>query len=201
MWLCETTSHRRETSSAATPRSPLFLSSDPLLPRANQEPSHTGFILGNGPPGTRPKLPSPLPGLSTAPPKWPEPPDPTALPLPEMWAKSLRCPTPCDPMDCSPPGFSVHGILQARILERVAISFSRGIFPSRASNPGLLHCRQILYYLSHIIHITSPWDTDSSSSAWLAFIPPPHWACFTLWIEADIILYSLFVSCVSPLKT
>ena len=33
---------------------------------------------------------------------------------------------PCDPMDCSPPGFSVHGILQARILERVAVSFSRG---------------------------------------------------------------------------
>ena len=32
----------------------------------------------------------------------------------------------CDPMDCSPPGFSVHGIVQARILEWVAISFSRG---------------------------------------------------------------------------
>ena len=32
----------------------------------------------------------------------------------------------CDPMDCSPPGFSVHGIFQARILEWVAISFSRG---------------------------------------------------------------------------
>ena len=31
-----------------------------------------------------------------------------------------------DPMDCSPPGSSVHGILQARILEWVAISFSRG---------------------------------------------------------------------------
>ena len=36
------------------------------------------------------------------------------------------CPTLCHPMDCSPPGFSVHGILQARILEWVAISFSRG---------------------------------------------------------------------------
>ena len=34
------------------------------------------------------------------------------------------CPTPCDPMHCSPPGSSVHGILQARILEWVAISFS-----------------------------------------------------------------------------
>ena len=37
----------------------------------------------------------------------------------------------CDPMDCSPPGFFVHGIFQARILERVAISFSRGSFQSR----------------------------------------------------------------------
>ena len=35
------------------------------------------------------------------------------------------CLTLCDPMDCSPPGSSVHGILQARILEGVAISFSR----------------------------------------------------------------------------
>ena len=36
------------------------------------------------------------------------------------------CPTVCDPMDCSPPGSSVHGIFQARVLEWVAISFSRG---------------------------------------------------------------------------
>ena len=41
------------------------------------------------------------------------------------------CPTLCDPMDCSPPGSSVHGILQARILEWVAIRFSRGSFPPR----------------------------------------------------------------------
>ena len=40
-------------------------------------------------------------------------------------AKSLQsCLTLCDPMDCSLPGFSVHGILQARTLEWVAISFS-----------------------------------------------------------------------------
>ena len=36
------------------------------------------------------------------------------------------CPTLCDPMDCSPLGSSVHGILQARTLEWVVISFSRG---------------------------------------------------------------------------
>ena len=40
------------------------------------------------------------------------------------------CPTLCDPMDCSPPGSSVHGIFQARLLEWVAISFS-----SRSSQP------------------------------------------------------------------
>ena len=36
------------------------------------------------------------------------------------------CPTLCDPMDCSPPGSSIHGIFQARVLEWVAISFSKG---------------------------------------------------------------------------
>ena len=36
------------------------------------------------------------------------------------------CLTLCNPMDCSPPGSSVHGILQARVLEWAAISFSRG---------------------------------------------------------------------------
>ena len=42
-------------------------------------------------------------------------------------------------MDCSTPGSSVHGISQARILEWVAISFSRGIFPTQGSNLCLLH--------------------------------------------------------------
>ena len=54
-------------------------------------------------------------------------------------------------MDYSPPGSSVHGIFQARILEWVAISSSRGSSRSRDQtlglNPSLLHCRQILYRL------------------------------------------------------
>ena len=36
------------------------------------------------------------------------------------------CPTLCDPMDCSLPGSSIYGIFQARVLEWVAIAFSRG---------------------------------------------------------------------------
>ena len=58
------------------------------------------------------------------------------------------CPTLCDPMDSSPPGSSVHGILQARILEWLAISLLQGIFPTQGLNLGLLHCREILYHLS-----------------------------------------------------
>ena len=41
------------------------------------------------------------------------------------------CPTLCNPMDCSLPGSSVHGIFQAIVLEWIAISFSRGSSQSR----------------------------------------------------------------------
>ena len=52
--------------------------------------------------------------------------------------------TLCDPMD-----YTAHGVLQARILEWVAFPFSRGIFPTQGSNPGIPHCGQILSQLSH----------------------------------------------------
>ena len=54
----------------------------------------------------------------------------------------------CDPMDYSPPGSSVRGILQARILEWEAISSSRVIFPTQGPNWHLLHLL--------------PWWADSS---------------------------------------
>ena len=62
------------------------------------------------------------------------------------------CLTLCDPMNCSPPGFSVHGILQARILEWTAISFFRGSSQPRdricvsCITSGLLYCMQILFF-------------------------------------------------------
>ena len=45
--------------------------------------------------------------------------------------------------------YTIHGILQARILEWVAFPFLQGIFPTQGLNPGLLHWRQILYQLNH----------------------------------------------------
>ena len=81
-----------------------------------------------------------------------------------MYAQSH--PTLLDPMDCGPPGSSVHGILQARILEWVAISFSRG---SSLLNPHVLHCRRLLYhwatwvfilpkleFIEHFLHSWAP---------------------------------------------
>ena len=56
-----------------------------------------------------------------------------------MHAKSLQlCLTLCDPLDYNPPGSSVHGISQARMLAWVAISFSREIFMTQGLNPCLL---------------------------------------------------------------
>ena len=45
--------------------------------------------------------------------------------------------TLCDPVDCSPPGSSIHGILQARILEWVAISFSKATLKTKNKVGGL----------------------------------------------------------------
>ena len=62
------------------------------------------------------------------------------------------CLTLYNPTDCSPPGSSVHVILQARRLEWVAISTCWGIFPTQGLNShflSLLHYRKILYHLSH----------------------------------------------------
>ena len=60
------------------------------------------------------------------------------------------CLTLCDPIDCIPPGSSVHGIIPARTLEWGAChSLLQEIFLIQGSNLGLQHGRQILYHLSN----------------------------------------------------
>ena len=68
------------------------------------------------------------------------------------------CLTLGEPRNCSPPGSFVHGILQARTLEWVAVPVSRRIFPTQGSKPGLSHCRWILY---HQRHQGSPWVSEN----------------------------------------
>ena len=59
------------------------------------------------------------------------------------------CPTLCDPMDCSLLGSSVHGIFPGKGTGVDCHFLFQGIFPTQGLNLGLLHCRQMLYHLSH----------------------------------------------------
>ena len=76
------------------------------------------------------------------------------------------CQTLCDPMDCSPPGSSVHGIFQARILEWVVISSSRGISSTEGLNSHLLSLLHLQVDSLPLHHIGSPST-------------PIHSTCFT----------------------
>ena len=59
------------------------------------------------------------------------------------------CSTHCNLMECGSPGSSVHGILNVKILEWVVLPFSRVSSQPRNWTHVFLHCRQILYHLSH----------------------------------------------------
>ena len=63
-------------------------------------------------------------------------------------------PTLCDLVDCSPPGSSVHGDSPGKNTRVGCHALLQGIFPIQVLNPGLPHCRWILYRLSHK---GSPW--------------------------------------------
>ena len=83
------------------------------------------------------------------------------------------CPTLCNPMDCSPPGFSLHGILQAKILEWVAILFSWAFLGS----PSL---PTSLFFLNFKEQVICPFWT-------LTVFPPWTWtiAFWTWFIESS----------------
>ena len=58
-------------------------------------------------------------------------------------------PNLCNPMDYSPPGSSVHGDSSGKNSGVGCYALLQGIFPTQGLNPGFLHCRWILYGLSH----------------------------------------------------
>ena len=67
------------------------------------------------------------------------------------------CLTLCNPMNCSPPGSSVYGVSQARMLEWVVTSYSRGA--SQPTDPTRVSCigRQVLYY-------SATWEALANST-------------------------------------
>ena len=79
-------------------------------------------------------------------------------------AKSLpSCPTLCDPVDCSPPGSSVHRIPQARILEWDAVASSGGVFPTQGWKLRLL-C--LLHWQAGSLPRVLPKITISTEQVW-----------------------------------
>ena len=98
----------------------------------------------------------------------------SGLPFPSPMQESevaQSCPTLCDPMDCSPPGSSVHGIFQARVLEWGAIAFSitsgsvvknstvnagdSGLIPGLERSPGERNGNPLQYS-----YLGNPWTEE-----------------------------------------
>ena len=86
---------------------------------------------------------------------------------------SQSCPTLCDPMDSSPPGSSIHGIFQARVLEWAAISFStkepyKEIIKKVGGGPNMLGLAPILR-CQEKAHVLSPCHTGTRSDlTWIS---------------------------------
>ena len=96
-------------------------------------------------------------------------------------AKSLQsCPTPCDPTDCGPPGSSVPGILQARILEWVAISFSNA-----------WKWKVKVKLLSHAWLLVTPWTRAYQALPSMGFSRQEYWSGVPL--PSPMTHYLLFI--------
>ena len=131
-----------------------------------------------------------------------------------IWAESMEkakswkvklliaqlCPPLCNPVVCCCLGSSVHGILQARILEWVATNMAsgnllKGIFLTQGFNLDLLPCRQILYHLSHLGSQTllKPESNNLPVVVTVYLLTPVHLFA-TLWTAAHQASLSFIIS-------
>ena len=100
------------------------------------------------------------------------------------------CPTLCNPMDCSPPGSSVHGTSQARTLERVAVSYSRrSSRPRDWTHASCVSCIDMWIFSSGLSH-----RADKSPMTCHLFCFKHH--PFLSWVPtASILSPSVMCSC------
>ena len=114
------------------------------------------------------------------------------------------CPTLCDAVDCSPPGSSVHGDSPGKNTGVGCHALLQGIFPTQGLNPGLPHCRWILYQLSYqgslfsIVAVSIYIPTNSARGS-----PFLH-TFFNMWLIHYIVqqkLVQYFKATVSPQNT
>ena len=132
------------------------------------------------------------------------------LSYPLFWCSVTQaCLTLCNPMDCSPPGSSVHGISRGRIMEWVAIAFSRGSNLLCTQQPGILllkYTNQILLFLVHKPLAISPTHlgekdylfilSNSQGPAW-----PGLWVPLWFHLPSPLHPYSAQAWCLSTSST
>ena len=117
------------------------------------------------------------------------------------------CQALCDPMDYSPPGSSVHGNSPGKNTGVGCHALLQGIFPTQGSNPGLPHCKWILYQLSHkgspriLEWVAYPFSSRSCQPrnwtrvsriegrffiSWATREPQEYWSRWTIPFPADL---------------
>ena len=109
-------------------------------------------------------------------------------------AKSLRlCPTLCNQMDCSPPGSSVLGILQARMLEWGCHALLQEIFPTQGSNPHLL-C--LLHWQAGSLPLAPPGKPKIRYCLYLFwclnYCYGSHFDCLYIFFDASLLFFEHF---------
>ena len=92
------------------------------------------------------------------------------------------CPTLHDPMDSGQPGCSVYGDFPRKNTGVDCHMLLQGIFPTQGPNPGLPHCKQILYCLSHQENPKSG-GRAVSSQFWIRDLLPVTWMCWPLQLN------------------
>ena len=106
-------------------------------------------------------------------------------------------PTLWDPMDCSLPGSSVLGILQARMLKWVAHSLLQRIFLTQRSNPNLPHSTRIFYQLSHqgspriLERVAYPFSIGSSQPRNQTGVSCTAGGFFTSWATREALHWTV----------
>ena len=123
-----------------------------------------------------------------------------------MFLVAQSCLTLCDPMDCSPADSSVHGVLQTRILESVAMSSSRGSSQPRDRTnvslsllhwqarslplepPGIPPFNEFcsVQSLSHVQVFVTPWTIAHQSPLSMGFSRQEYWSGFPFPTPGDL---------------
>ena len=110
------------------------------------------------------------------------------------------CLTLCNPLDCSPPGSSVHGDSPGKNIGVDCHALLQGILPSQGSNPGIPHCRCILYHLSHqgspwiLQWVAYPFSRETSWPRHRSGVPCIAGRFFTSWATREVLKDGVFLS-------